>query len=439
LIQGNAARGSFRGFMALTWHIAATAYLLVVYAAATIQANLTGESMLSAGVGSLIVVALMPVTDAGVCRGLGEAFGGRTRQMREEEEIVLPNYEPVIRLGMHAVVLVVAVIVLAILWDVPLFSMVEGSVGARVMRGIITVMVTIVIAYVIWQVIKIAIDRKLILDGGGMVMDMSGDGGGGAAASRISTLLPLIRSTLAGVIIVVAVMIALSSLGVDIAPLIAGAGIIGIAVGFGAQTLVRDVVSGIFFLWDDAFRVGEYVELGFVKGTVEGISVRSMRLRHHRGALHTVPYGEIKHLTNHSRDWVIMKLEFRVTYDADIKKIKKIFKVIGAEIAADEEMGPNLIQPLKSQGVLRMEDSAMIVRAKFMAKPGEQFVIRREVFTRVQKAFQDSGIEFAHRRVTVDVPKGATSEESAAIKGRAASAAIASEQQGPATAPADDR
>ena len=110
-----------------------------------------------------------------------------------------------------------------------------------------------------------------------------------------------------------------------------------------------------------------------------------------------------------------------------------------AEIAADEEMGPNLIQPLKSQGVLRMEDSAMIVRAKFMAKPGEQFVIRREVFTRVQKAFQENGIGFAHRRVMVDVPKDATPEEATEIKERAASAAIASEQQGPAKAPTDDR
>ena len=100
----------------------------------------------------------------------------------------------------------------------------------------------------------------------------------------------------------------------------------GIAVGFGAQTLVRDVVSGLFFLMDDAFRKGEYVDIDKVKGTVEGINVRSLVLRHHLGILHTVPYGEISYLSNFSRDWVIVKMEFRVPTDTDVNKVKKIFK-----------------------------------------------------------------------------------------------------------------
>src|ERR687883_690604 len=110
-------------------------------------------------------------------------------------------------------------------------------------------------------------------------------------------------------------MIMLSALGVDIGPLLAGAGVVGIAVGFGCQKLVQDIVAGIFFLIDDAFRVGEYVEAGGLKGTVEAISIRSMRLRHHRGAVQTLPFGELKSVKNHSRDWVIIKLDFRVPYD----------------------------------------------------------------------------------------------------------------------------
>jgi small-conductance mechanosensitive channel len=203
------------------------------------------------------------------------------------------------------------------------------------------------------------------------------------------------------------IMIILSSLGVHIGPLLAGAGVVGIAIGFGAQTLVRDIVSGVFFLLDDAFRVGEYIDLGSVKGTVEKISIRSMQLRHHRGALNTVPFGEIQYLTNYSRDWAIMKLQFRVTYDTDVNQVKKIFKQINTELMENEEIAANLLEPLKSQGVLSMEDSAMIIRAKFTAKPGEQFVIRREVYTRVQKAFEEAGIKFAHREVTVHVPEAA--------------------------------
>jgi small-conductance mechanosensitive channel len=99
-----------------------------------------------------------------------------------------------------------------------------------------------------------------------------------------------------------------------------------------------------------------------------------------------------------------MKLRFRVTYDTDVNKMKKIFKKIGAELMEDETLGPGFIEPLKSQGVFAMEDSAMIVRAKFMAKPGQQFTIRKEVYRRVQEAFKEAGIEFAHREVTVHVP-----------------------------------
>jgi small-conductance mechanosensitive channel len=193
-----------------------------------------------------------------------------------------------------------------------------------------------------------------------------------------------------------------SELGVDIGPLIAGAGIFGLAIGFGAQTLVKDVISGVFFLFDDAFRVGEYVNVGSVAGTVEHVSLRSLRLRHQNGPLHTIPFGEIQHLTNYSRDWAIMKLKFRVPFDTDIEKVRKIVKKIGKSMLADPELGPNFLAPLKSQGVLSIDDSAFVMRVKFTAIPGKQFILRREVFRRIQEAFAENGIHFAPRRVIVD-------------------------------------
>ena len=164
---------------------------------------------------------------------------------------------------------------------------------------------------------------------------------------------------------------------------------------------MRDVVSGIFFLIDDAFRVGEYVEIGNTRGTVEAISIRSMRLRHHRGALHTVPFGEIRTLTNHSREWAIVKIEFPFPVDTDPQRVKKIVKTVGAEIAADPELEPNLLEPPKSQGVSRVENYAIVMRVKFMARPGEQFVIRREVYHRLLRAFEAAGLSLASRDVVV--------------------------------------
>jgi len=224
-----------------------------------------------------------------------------------------------------------------------------------------------------------------------------------------------------------ATMSFLAALGVDILPLLAGASVVGVAIGFGSQTLVRDIVSGAFFLMDDAFRLGEYIEVGSDKGVVEKINVRSVFLRHHRGALNILPYGEIKRLRNTSRDWIIHVMEFRLTYDTNIQTVKKIMKKIGEELAADPDYANDMLQPLKSQGVLATEDSAIVVRAKFTARPGgNSFVIRRVAYDKIIKAFRAAGIKFAHKEVTVNIPNANLGDEEVkAIAGAAARATIA--------------
>jgi small-conductance mechanosensitive channel len=195
-------------------------------------------------------------------------------------------------------------------------------------------------------------------------------------------------------------------MGVNIGPLIAGAGVIGLAIGFGAQTLVKDIIAGVFFLIDDAFRVGDFIEVGGTKGSVEHISLRSLRLRNPKGPVHTIPFGSMGTVTNNSRDYIITKLDFRVRYDTDVDKVRKIIKRINNEIQKNPEMGPILLDKIKSQGVRELDDSAMIMRVKFKTIPGEQFVIRREVFRMIQEMFAQHGIEFAHRNVTVYLPPG---------------------------------
>ena len=192
---------------------------------------------------------------------------------------------------------------------------------------------------------------------------------------------------------------ALSALGVQIAPLIAGAGVVGVAVGFGSQTLVKDIISGMFYLLDDAFRVGEYIVSGNYRGTVEGFSLRSIKLRHHRGPVYTVPFGMLGAVQNLSRDWVIDKITVGVTYDTDLDLVKKVVKQVSKEIMADPTLAKGIIEPLKSQGVAAMGDFAIQVRMKFMAKPGEQFVVRRAIYDKIKKAFDG-------QRHQVRVPDG---------------------------------
>jgi small-conductance mechanosensitive channel len=234
---------------------------------------------------------------------------------------------------------------------------------------------------------------------------------GGAGGTRKGTLLLLLRKFVLAVLVVIVTMVVLSELGVDIGPMIAGAGIVGLAIGFGAQTLVKDIISGVFFLIDDAFRVGDYVETAGQRGTVERISIRSMSLRHHRGPVHTIPFGDMGSVTNYSRDYHIMKLNIRVRYDTDVDKVRKIIKKINMVIQEDEVLAAGLLGKIKSQGVREMDDSAMIMRIKFKTVPGHQFIVRKEVYRRVQEAFREAGIEFAHRNVTVYLPKDESSAE----------------------------
>ena len=307
-----------------------------------------------------------------------------------------------------------------------------GAVG-QVFGALVDILLTLMVADLIWNLVKTAIDSRLEpLRAARAAAGHSGDEGGAAGeGARMHTLLPLFRKFVMVTLAVMVAMIVMSALGVDIGPLLAGAGVVGLAIGFGAQTLVRDIVSGVFFLMDDAFRVGEYIEVGTLRGTVEQMSIRSIRLRHHRGAIHTIPFGEMGQITNYSRDWVILKLEFRVPFDTDVTLVKKLVKRIGAELLDDPTHGKSFLEPLKSQGVRRMEDDAMIIGLKFMAKPGEQFTLRREVYQRVRDAFERNGIDLAPRKVEVHVAKDASEEEIAkAVEGAAAE--VVTEQAGAA-------
>lgn len=264
----------------------------------------------------------------------------------------------------------------------------------------------LLIGYVLFHAIRIWMDQKIAEEVGDEPASAEpGEGeGGGTGATRLATLLPLVRNFVLTLIAIAIFLVVATELGVNVAPLFAGAGILGLAIGFGSQTLVRDILSGAFFLMDDAFRKGEYIDVGSVKGTVEKISLRSFQLRHHLGMLHTIPFGELQFLTNYSRDWVMMKLPLRVTYDTDVEKVRKLIKKLGQELLEDPTIGDKFLAPLKSQGVIQMDDSAMIVRVKFMTKPGEQWVIRKRVYAEIRALFEREGIKFAHREVTVRIP-----------------------------------
>ncbi|WP_436399460.1 mechanosensitive ion channel family protein [Roseobacter sp. S98] len=332
-----------------------------------------------------------------------------------------------VRIG-RVIVFGLVIIQIANFWGMSPVRIATGAVGEQFAASIIEFLIVVATGYLAWEVVSLVVNRQLAAEmtASGAVPDEEaiGGDGGGAGGSRLSTVLPLILLAAHTAIAVLFALIALSALGIDTTPLLAGAGIAGLAIGFGAQKLVTDVVSGIFFLVDDAFRVGEYVEVGDTKGTVEKISVRSMQLRHHRGLVHTLPYGEIPKITNYSRDWVIMKLKFTVPFDTDPEKVRKLFKKIGQEVQAMDLYKDDMLQPFKSQGVFDFDDVGMVIRGKFMARPGSQFMMRKEIYNRVKAVFDANGIEFARREVRVNVNADEDAADTDTVAGAAASGAV---------------
>ena len=402
MIRGPGESSPLARLVAEIWPALATAYLLVVYLASFLDA-LAGRPAEGKGILSLLLLMALPIVDLFLSRALHAVMAARAEAgaatAGKAPSGAATSYEPVVRKAIHIVVVVTGVLMLAGLWGIDFMRLAERGLGERIAGELFGVGMILLIAYLLWELAKTVVAH--LSEREGVPAARTDDEMSAAVASRLGTLLPLIRGTLRITILVVAVLSVLAALGINVLPLLAGAGVIGVAIGFGSQTLVRDIVSGAFFLADDAFRVGEYIEVGESKGTVEQIRLRSLFLRHHRGAINVLPYGEIRRLRNQSRDWVIDKMTIGITYDSDLEKARKLIKKIGAELAADPELAPKTIEPLKMQGVEQFGDFAIQIRMKMKTLPGEQFVIRRKAFAMIKKAFDANGIKFAFPTVQV--------------------------------------
>jgi small-conductance mechanosensitive channel len=357
--------GPVKRLLAANWHILATCYLAGIYVFSTFQLLLTGHRSTAPAVTSIAVLIAIPFVDWMMQGGLRRLLRAPAKAAPEtipemgqetlsatpgetvpvggdaaaavgpteaEPDAAESEYFGVLLRNFRVVLAIVVAVALGEIWNIDMRGAAAAGVGETVANAIFDIVITLVLASAIWGIIKTAISRQLPEKKAGAGPGAEGEaveGGdpGGTGGTRLETLLPLFRKFLFVILVVIVGMIILSELGVDIGPLIAGAGIVGIAIGFGAQTLVRDIVSGVFFLIEDAFRVGEYIDIGGgIRGMVEDISIRSFRLRHHNGPIHTVPFGGVNTLTNFSRDWVIMKLELRLPFETDIEKVRKIVK-----------------------------------------------------------------------------------------------------------------
>ncbi len=418
----------WKRWLVYNWHLFVILYLVIAWLVRSVRLLLGhpgAEALVAAPLPILILcLGLYGIAVLVIERSMKRLPELHVGQGHPDEGKRIADYRDLLERGAALVVTFGGIAVLLHMWGVDFIG--QPDIGGR----LFDVLLVVFLGWLAYDAVKIWIDRKIAEEdptphhADAADVD-SGDVPMGSSKSRLATVLPLVRFFLLASIIVMVAMMALSQLGVDITPLFAGAGVIGLAIGFGSRQLVEDVISGAFYLVDDAFRVGEYIDIGKIKGTVEKISIRSFQLRHQNGPLNTIRFGEVASITNFSRDWAIMKLPLRVPLDTDSEKVRKIIKKVGQELLEDPTYGPMFLDPLKSQGVYEMDDSALIIRVKFRTKPNDQFVLRRIVYHRIQEAFHKAGIKFANRVVTVRVEGEPGTPEYGAVRAQAIQAGAA--------------
>ena len=302
-----------------------------------------------------------------------------------------PKLADVVARCIRVAVMIVIAVALAESWVVDVLRLVDERAWDRLTHAGRTVGVTLFTAFVVWELFRYATEAYV---NRASRQNQAADPAG-AIATRFDTLMPMIRVTVAILIGVSALLIALSDLGVNIGPLLAGASVLGLAISFGSQTLVRDIVSGVFYLADDAFRVGEYIDCGRAKGTVEGFTLRSVRLRHQDGQIHTIPFGSLGQITNFSRDWTAVKFNLPFARNTDLEKLRTAAKKIGTDMLEEPEFKAQLIEPFKMQGIADVTNNALVIRFKFTSRPGNPNAIQNQAVTRLLVALPELGIELS--------------------------------------------
>jgi small-conductance mechanosensitive channel len=337
------------------------------------------------------------------------AFAGQTAADGHPHTPLTPRQKLIIG-SLRRIVLAVAGTVvaglIAHLWLVDLLGLVDRENWIKVRQALITALAVLVAGYVLYEVFRAWSEARFGTMSSAGLRPSDEEM---MPASRLSSVLPVLQGVLGAVIVATAVLLALSHVGINVGPLLAGAGIFGLAISFGSQALVRDIVAGLFYLFDDAFRVGEYIAAGKYKGTVERIALRSVRLRHQNGQIHTIPYGQLGAVTNFSRDYQTIKFNLRLARDTDVEKVRKLSKKLGQQMLEDPEIGKEFLQPFKMQGVADIQENALVCRFKFTVRPTRPTLVQRETLKRLYKIFTGEGVAFASNAVVVQTTGGPTS------------------------------
>ena len=393
--QVNGALGNVRRRIADIWHILLILYLITVYFVWVFEVAGGFQFALQATLLTLVIGAVARLFAAAANQAIKRGFA-----LSHDVKLRLPGLEtranlylPWLQASVRTFIYVLAAFAILQAWGLGIFAWLAEPAGRVLLSKVFSIVLIIAAAIIVWEIISAAVERYL---------EATDENGGEVARSqRIRTLLPLFRNFVFVVLAVIVTLTVLSEIGVNIAPLLAGAGVVGLAVGFGAQTLVKDVITGLLFLIEDAIAVGDVVELGSHSGVVEAVTVRSLRLRDLSGTVHQIPFSEVSSIVNKTKDFSFAVMDIGVAYRENVDDVIEIIKQIGAELRTDPEINAFILEDIDVLGLDRFDDSSVIIRARIKTQPIKQWTVRRAFNRLLKQKFDEIGIEipFPHQTI----------------------------------------
>jgi moderate conductance mechanosensitive channel len=397
----NRALQSVRRRCGEVWHAVAILYVLVAYAVWAIELEGGFRFLLRATVLSVVVLIVARLVLLGAQRALDRIFRLGADLMQRFPALAdrANRYLYVGHRVLAGAVQLCAALVLLDIWGVEVFAWLTSEAGKDLSASLVSIAFILTLALLAWELVSATVQNYLAeQDATGQVVERS---------ARVKTLLPLLRNAMRILLVVIAALMVLAELGINIAPLLAGAGVVGLAVGFGAQSLVKDLITGVFILMEDSIAVGDVATLGAHTGVVESLTVRTIRLRDLTGTVHVLPWGEVSSVMNMTKDFSFAVMDVGVAYREDVDEVIEALKEVGADLQEDPEYGVVMLAPLEVLGLDSFGDSSVNIRVRFKTVPGKQWWARREFNRRMKRLFdaRDIEIPFPHQTVYFGVDK----------------------------------
>jgi small conductance mechanosensitive channel len=384
-----------RNRLADVWHVLASLYIIASFAIWALQVKGGFDFVVRASVLTLIILIAANLLVGTLARLVERAFSisDDLRRQFPQLELRANRYLIVMHNVTRVTVILLTLLALAQAWGANTLAWMASDIGRRLIASTVSIVAVLIGALIIWELVNASIERYLArTDADGRMLERS---------ARVRTLLPLLRNVVMVVLIVVVALILLSELGINTEPFLAGAGVIGVAIGFGSQKLVQDVITGAFILFENTIAVGDTVKIGDHTGTVEGMTIRTMRLRDATGQVHTLPFNSVASVINLSRDFGFHVFELGVSYREDIDAVIAVIKESGKAMQEDAEIGSSIIDPIEVFGIDKFTDSAVIICGRFKTLPGKQAAVGREFNRRIKQRFDAEGITLPYPSTTL--------------------------------------